>query len=502
MSRISSQLRSHACGLAIAAGAVALLGYNTVRRTEQVDYRGLFAYRRLWSDLALGTSRWLGDRLAPAPAAPEGRRLAIVTFRQALLERIAARGLTPWRFWRTIPARAFLVNARRIGTADFDDPGRAWLLSLGFRGLGGMAPYLILWLGAIFAAPILVWTVLELGAAGFRIGAVVFAVWVVSSPFVVETLALTRYAVGFYLLAVLALVPLAVYAAGAPRPTLGGLFLRVLAAGSMLGLAGMCRSSALLTLPGYAAALAIGCWRISGARRLRALALTLLLAVPLLTPFLLLREPQRHDVWQPLWEGLGDFDRTKGHVWADSAALERVRREGVGALWTPESEAILRREVLAHVREDPGWFAGILARRFVWTLTLRKLWPSEASDGRPMEPIASVNEGGMDRYWRYTTSVDYLSLGYAQVELPIVLLVAPALVLVLLALLRRGPAEELRRRRSALLAIGCVALGGLTLPVVISTVGGQETQSFALTFILAIGLLPELVAGSLSRPAP
>ena len=64
-----------------------------------------------------------------------------------------------------------------------------------------------------------------------------------------------------------------------------------------------------------------------------------------LIPYAILRPAQHHDVWAAVWEGLGDFDRTKGHVWSDPVAEEHVRALGAPARLSDEGMAIMRAEV-------------------------------------------------------------------------------------------------------------------------------------------------------------
>lgn len=329
----------------------------------------------------------------------------------------------------------FLPARGRPHAAHTDDPGRALALALGFRVLGGPAPFLILWIGALVAVPILVWTAWEAVEAGWPVAGAVFLLLVAASPFVVESLALARSSIGFYLIAVLLLVPLAIYAV-LGRPTVAGLAVRSLAAGALFALCALCRSGTLFLLPGFLLALALGVRRLSpaGAKRPPVLAPAVVggLTLALVLPFLLVRRPQRHEAWGAIWEGLGDFDRTRGHVWSDQAAEEAVRAEGVEDFTTPEGQAVLRRLVLRDVRQAPGWYAGILVRRLAATLTLRKLWPRVPTDGLWMARSSSLNEGFMDKYWTYTSTVDFLGPPSARVEVPVPLILLPTAALVVL----------------------------------------------------------------------
>jgi hypothetical protein len=98
-----------------------------------------------------------------------------------------------------------------------------------------------------------------------------------------------------------------------------------------------------------------------------------------------------HSVWHPIWCGLGDFDTRYGYRWWDGAAhdyaipiLDRrfgIRYRKIPGTWlfessdtsdqklqtsletVPEYSLVLREKVLRDIRNDPGWYASILARR-------------------------------------------------------------------------------------------------------------------------------------------
>jgi hypothetical protein len=455
----------------MAATALVMIG-NTAAWTARTDYADLAAHRRLWSDLTDAVNATLDRRFPggePAAGDPTG------AYRDVLLERIARNDIRPWQFWRTVAPRAFLPFRASRPPGLYDDPGRALLLGQGFGLMRGVSPFLVLWLGALMCLPLLAWMVWEFFAAGRGVAGAVFALTLACSPFFVETLALTRYAVGFYLVALVPLVALAVYATlGAATPR--GLWWRSAAAGCVLALCGLCRSSALLLAPGFAVAVAIALWR-QRTPRARSAWTALAAAVLLLGPFLLVKQPGRHGVWSALWEGLGDFDREKGHAWSDAAAEEVSRKEGGGPLWTPGSEAVFRRLVLQAVREDPGWYGEILLKRLGATVLQWKLWPWRPLDGTAVRESTSWNEGFIDKYYGYSTTVDHAGLGPWRVELPILVLLLPAAALV--ALRRSGP----------LLVMAAVALSTLPLPVLVSTAAAQETQAFALTCVLGFGFL-------------
>jgi hypothetical protein len=158
---------------------------------------------------------------------------------------------------------------------------------------------------------------------------------------------------------------------------------------------------------------------------------------------------------------------------------------------TPESEAVFRSQVIADVAGDPAWFAGILVRRLAAAVTLWKLWPWGPIDGTFLRPSTSMNEGLMDKYWRYATPIDHFGCGSARVEIPVPVLMAPAIALAVLAV--RGRFRS--RARDLLAALAGPALAALAAPVLISTAAGQETQAFGLTYLVAAAFATELAGG-------
>jgi hypothetical protein len=496
-------------GGGIGMAAAGLLLVHTSLRRADTDFGEMLAFRRLWSDWALGVS-YLIDAERPVAAAKEASRPwpewaeTVQSYREALLAKIRQDGLSPSRFWRTLKLEPFARNRGRPRPDDADDPGRAILLGWGFRLLGGPAPFLMLWVGAIVAVPVLLWTAVELASIGRAATAAVFLGLIACSPFVVELLSLPRAAVGFYLVALLLVVPLATYAALAPRPDTKGLLWRAAAGGLLFGVCGLCRSSVLFLLPGFAAAFAVAAARLApgpGRARFR-LAVAALAAALFLVPYAVIRPPQHHDIWPAVWEGLGDFDRTKGHSWSDPVAEEVVRAAGGDGFKSPAGEAILRRIVLREVREDPLWFAGILVRRFAATVTQSKLWPHASTDGLWMTPGRTFNEGFLDKYYTYTTTADFIGWGARTIELPIALMIAPTLVLAAFALRRSARAStptELAlagtgdRVRPSFLVMGCVALAALPLPVLLTTAGAAEPQAFVIVYLLGAALAAEAI---------
>lgn len=123
----------------------------------------------------------------------------------------AANEVRPSAFWGTFPAAHLSADNRWLVAKRFDDTGRALFLGLAFRALGGAAPYLIFWLGVLAALPILIWVALELAAVRQAVAGAIFVVAVSSSAFVLDALSLGYSAIGFHIVALLGLLPLAVY---------------------------------------------------------------------------------------------------------------------------------------------------------------------------------------------------------------------------------------------------------------------------------------------------
>ena len=462
---------------------------NTAALRSDTDYEELGAYRRLWSDLARGVTTYL-DREYPVSPERAGSKVwathPIATTRRIVIEKVAQHEIRPWQFWRIVRDEAFLRERGRPVPPDmFDDPGRGLLLAAAFQLRGGIAPFLILWLAPLLLLPVVIWIAFESFRAQVPVAGAVFLALLGLSPFVIESLSFARSSAGFYLVALLTLVPLALYGCLGPPPTPDGLMERWGAAGLVFGLCALCRSGSLLTVPAFVLVLAISVARLPGNAPRAGLwrgALAAFTLVLFLAPFAALRQPEHHDVWAGVWEGLGDFDRTKGHSWSDPVAEERVRREGASGLRTPEAMAVLRADVLDHVRDDPGWYAGIVARRLFATVTQSRLWPSVRGDGLWMARSTSANEGFMDKYYAYTTTVDFLGFGTHKIELPVALILLPTVALL-------GWAAYDRRRRPAALVTLCLMAAALPLPVGITTAGGVEPQAFALAYGLGFALM-------------
>jgi hypothetical protein len=455
---------------------------------------------RFWEDTAVATSNYLNaGQAAPEAnlASNEGGDLRNA-YKRYMPKAALEAGIQPWQFWRTIEVKPFLKRERLI-QRPYDDPGRALLMRLGYHAAGGVAPYVGLWLGVLFVGPVLFGLALELAAAGRMFEALALPVVLGSSAFVVDTLGLPYSAVGFYLIAGVLLIAFAGYACLSAAPTRRGLLARALGAGVYFALCAYTRSGTLLLAGGFLLAAGWGLERAlrseGSAPGLRPRALpALLLAGALLGPYALVRPPRHHGIWGDLWQGLGDFDRTRGHAWSDGELRQLLRRNGlkigrnVGADFeTPQTEATLRRIFISDITEAPGWYAGILVKRVGATLTQWKLRPWPALGGPSFAPQTSENEGLTDAYYAMVAPLDVFGLGGRRVELPLPLLwLAPLGLLVAWVRARRArDAEQAERRVGELGVIACLALATLPIPVIFSVSTAFETQCFGLVYLSA-----------------
>jgi hypothetical protein len=505
----------------VALAATALLATNAASRANSSDLPRLLSGWRAWDDLAIAVGFFEQGEFPVAPYRIENRfrRKAddFVRFRESMLAATVARGLRPGRFWETLadpvgPEAEWSLSRR------FDDPGRALALGLGFRLLGGVAPFLVPWLGVLALLPVLAWTAWELDRADALPAAVVFLAGLGCSAFVIDSLQLGYSAAAFHLAGIAVLVPLATYAV-LGRAKVRGLLARSAAAAMLLAVFVQARNANVLVYPGFALAVALGARRAVPAgvlhrRRARiagvvAVGLALLAAahwsveaaVDATVARTMERRQERgqpptgHDLWITLWQGLGDFDRSKGHVFLDQAGEEAVRREGARERLSARSEAILRESVLRDIREDPGWYAGILVRRLWATLSLRKLWPWGPLDGRSFVPAHDPQEGVTDNYFQLTAQADWFVLGGHLVELPVLVLLIPTLMLVALAW---GPGQESAaaartRARQRLLVLSSVAVAALATPVAVTTASGIELQMIVVPYLLGAAFLVDAV---------
>jgi hypothetical protein len=479
----------------VAALACGALVFHTVQIASTRDDQ--FYWIDTASAVTLFLDReWPSDREKPPGSELSDAELhrAVATCRR-IMKRLAER-LPDRHFWRTVPAGAFLRNREELkALPTFQDPGRALLLAWGYARLGGIAPHLLPWLAVIAMLPALCWAMAELWQAGFPWAAATFGGLVGCSPFVVQSLALGHSPFGFYLVALMCVIAFSAYATRS-TPSSAGLLVRALAAGAVFAVCVVCRGATLALAAGFLVALVLAGSRLPkpGSRMGRAL-VVLLGVVLLLTPWALMRRPQHHAVWTSVWEGLGDFDRTKGYVWDDRGAREALEAEGLPSSWvdlsSPETSAFFRARIVGDIKSDPSWYARILAQRFLGTVFLWKLWPRASADGQTFAPKAWPNEGSIDQYYRAVPTVEVVALGQHRWELPVALLVGPSWLLCAAAFAARRQellAARRTRLRGGLGLLLCVSAAVLTLPILLSTAGALEPQAMGLVYFLGFGL--------------
>lgn len=499
-----------ALSVALAAGLAAL------RISVTID-QAYSRYPRYWEDVQLAAGLFVDGEFpvafdeSPGAVNPTGIRAEHSTFRAAAAQ------IPPWKFWRTVPLPA--RDHPSILVSRSDDSGRALALALLFRSLGGVSPWAPFWVCFFLFVPALAWLCWEFRIAGATTAAPVAAFLLGTSCFVAECLGTSYSPVGFYVVAVIMVAAYAVYACMSPAVSARGLALRSTLAGLGLALCVMGRSGSLLVSGGLFAALIVAVVRLHRSTALGppiiaaiAAAMCALLLGPaglvklqigrvVESTFVRHGQPaapaQSHPVWFAIWGGLGDFDRAKGHTWDDRA----ISAAAVGAGGTPlttfydlRNEPLLRDQVVDHVVGDPLWFAGILARRLVATVLQTKLWPWIPISGRSLAPAAAPNEGIIDSYYALTKRIDFFGIGRVIGELPIALLIGPT-VLLMLASVWSGVGRR-RVRPGSLGVLACLAAATLPSPILITTAGALETQTFGVVYLIGAALLIQAVRPS------
>jgi hypothetical protein len=489
-------------GRAAALGvlAIALLVINVRARLADADLNALLKGWRGWDDLAVATGYAASGDFPVAPYRITNRFRRdtddFFAFRDALQSAVQGHGIRPAQFWRTVPPPSVVSGELSIARR-FDDAGRGRLLGLGFRLGGGVSPFLLTWLSVLAVIPLVAWTAYEFHATGQAVAGWLFLAAFACSGFVLDMLTLGYSASGFYVMSLMLIVPLAVYAIFG-IPTVRGTLLRAALAGLIFAWCAASRSACLLALGGLVAAFFWAARRTPSSRRALLLAGSV---AALLLPYALLqleigrlgaetverrglRRPPRqaHDIWITLWQGLGDFDRSKGHVYLDKAGEIAVLAAGGDQRLSERSERIMRGLVLGDIRRDPVWFAGILLQRLEATVTLRKLWPWAPRDGASFARATHPSQGVTDSYYEMTARADMFRVGGRVYEAPVLPLLVPSLLLGIGSLV--GPARLRGQARLSLAALAFLALGALPTPVLITTASAFEAQCFVLVHLL------------------
>jgi len=481
-----------------------LLFLNAAVRRSDWDLTNLRLPRRYWEDVTVATVNYQrGTGFLYRGQAWDWWSARIATKLKVMLPDALSRdAVRSWQFWRTVPCRYF-TNAEPMRLRDSDDSGRAWLTVWGFHLLRGVAPYLPLWLGVLAALPLFVWLSVECRWAGCTWVAAVTLSCVALSPYVAELLTLPYSAVGFHLLGILLLLTLAVHAWLHPRPTWRGLAGRWVLGGLAFAVCTLCRATCRSLMPALVLVALAAVLRVTGSsrRQVRHVAGGVVLAIGLLLgPYYAIRPAQEHAVWFGVWEGLGDFDREKGHAWYDPTAREVLRREGVvisepiepGA--TPEMEAVMRRLFLRDIASDPLWYAKILAQRVPATVLQLRLWPRVTAGGTSFVRSTHPNQGISNAYYGFAPTADWFGLGRWTWEAPL-----PLVWLPLVLCLGGATAERLLHRRDRLFqnarlaVLAAVAVAAGTMPLLSTTASGPETQAFVLVYFFATGLTADAI---------
>jgi len=498
---------------AIAATVLYLVsaGWRVSSRSPE----SLFAQWRAYDDFAIAAGYAARGEFQVAPYrvrdfVRRDRDDRFRAFRSALQEQVAAAAIRPAEFWRVLPATGLSPDGQWRLSRQLDDVGRAFLLGVAFRALGGASPFLLFWLAIMATAPVLGWVCYEACRAGYTTAGVVFAAACAVSAFLLDSAVSGYSAAGFHVVGLLALLALAIYAT-LGRPSSLGLLARGAIAGLVLGVSAFSRGTVLTFVPALAVVVALGVRDVTrGQRRGRKLWLIAALASLLAVPYLLMaghaqrlilattshygrqEVPRYHDASLLIWKGLGDFDREKGYTFWDMAGQAAVRKASPSGGFDREGEIRLRHAILKDVIQDPIWFGEILLKRLVATVALTKLWSYGPRDGVSVTPATAPNEGAIDSYYSLTRQADWLAFGPHERELPTFVLLLPALGLAVLYLAGRrsaGAAVRWRRASGALLPGSCLALAVLPVPILITTATAFDPQCFVLVHFLCLAFL-------------
>jgi len=492
--------------LGILLPGVLLVLHTAVWRAD-TDLRYMHSSARYWEELSIASTQYLEERNPSRfPLASVGSH-AGHAFKARLLESVKSEvsqwSPRPWEFWEPL-SRSLRYKRAPLRHRNIEDVGRSSLTRVGFHIVGGVAPFLLLWVGALCAVPLLAWVAWESLRVGRLVIGLAFGLLFASSPFVIELLTLYYSPAGFYLLGLLLVLALGLFVVLGPPPRLVPLLARCGLGGIAFAVCTICRSGVGLFAPAVVALLLLGVVRGWSTARSRVTVGVLGFCL-LFGPYVALRSERHHSVWITVWEGLGDFDRINGYVFSDRAAKARLieadatdipRHVGLASAkddYSRES-AFMREEVLEDIRSDPWWFLAILAKRVAVTVTQHKLMDGGRTPGSSFTPAASGNEGAIDVYYRFTRTADWIGLGPWRGELPVPLLWSP--LLVWLVWQRR----RLLSSSSSVWTVVAVGACSLTVPVAITVAGAFETQSFIVVYYLGAALLCD-AAVSLVRPS-
>ena len=204
---------------------------------------------RYWQDMSVAIKSYLDWRFPQTTLDQEPTDLeeAAQVCKTLVTRWTAQNGVQPWQPWRTMGSKRLLgIREKLAPPMRWEDIGRPTALYLGFRLLGGVSPYLILWLGVVASVPIFAWTCWEFFDAGHGTAGTVFLLTVASSPYFTNCLWWGHSAAGFYLLGLLAVAPLAVYSVLGRRVSRPGLYGRSTLAGMLFACCALCRSGTLI----------------------------------------------------------------------------------------------------------------------------------------------------------------------------------------------------------------------------------------------------------------
>lgn len=422
-------------------------------------------------------------------------------------------------FWRTVHYEEHPESQVRLkgGT---NDAGRAWLLGRLFQVRGGPMPYLLFWIALLVAVPLLGWLNWELYTAGHAVAAAVLLPLLALSSYVTTTLSTSYSATGFYLIGILLLITVAVFCVLRRRLTINSWSLRVIAAGGFFALCMMCRNGTLALMPGFVLAfwwatadeqLLASVRSIRWFRQCNRYGLLLLTLLLFAFPTILFRGYMKsvmhsaaaqfdlptsptmgHPVWHNVWCGLGDFDDTGVHVWDDLNAATAVVEAGgpdlrsiIRTSASKEYEVFIRKMFLDKITDRPAWFAEILLKRVAATVFQTKTLPHTMIGGRATL-VAKDDGGAIDSYYRLTAHGDVFEIGGRRIELSLLPFIFATIALLVAGIRQRCAAVD---AEAALFPqsciVGCIAIGTIGVPVLITTAAGIETQAFCLVYFVA-----------------